>query len=123
VDDEPEILDTLRSLFEESGYPILQANNGQEALDLLRASQDRHIILLDNVMPVLDGEGVLREILRDKQLRRRHAIILVSAMARISRRLSLQRLLHSLSIETITKPFNIADLEHAVERARARLQP
>jgi CheY-like chemotaxis protein len=122
VDDEPEILETLQSLFEESGYPIRQASNGQEALALLRASQERHIIVLDNVMPVLDGEGVLREILRDKHLRRRHAIILVSAMARLSRRLSLQRLLQSLSIETITKPFNIADLEHAVERARAKLQ-
>jgi hypothetical protein len=43
-------------------------------------------------------------------------------MTRLSRRLSLQRLLQSLSIETITKPFNIADLEHAVERARAKLQ-
>src|SRR5215469_7721129 len=79
VDDEPEILETLHSLFEESGYPILHASNGKEALDLLRASQERHIVVLDNVMPVMDGEGVLREILRDKQLRRRHAIILVSA--------------------------------------------
>jgi CheY-like chemotaxis protein len=122
VDDEPEILETLHSLFEESGYPILLASNGQEALDRLRASQERHIVVLDNVMPVLDGEGVLREILRDRHLRRRHAIILVSAMARLSRRLTLQRLLQSLSIETITKPFNIADLELAVERARAKLQ-
>lgn len=59
--------------------------------------------------------------MRDRQLRRRHTIILVSAVPHLSRRLSLQRLLHSLSIETITKPFNITDLKHAVERAGTKL--
>jgi CheY-like chemotaxis protein len=121
VDDEPEIRETLSALFEEAGYPILDASNGEEALHILRDSRERLIILLDNYMPVLDGEGVLRAILRDRKLRRRHSIILVSAMPHLSRRLSLQRLLHSLSIETITKPFNIIDLEQAVERARVKL--
>ena len=72
-------------------------------------------------MPVLDGERVLCAILRDRHLRRRHAIILVSAMPHLSRRLSLQRLLRSLATPTITKPFDIADLEHAVDRARVKL--
>jgi len=121
VDDEPEIRETLTALFEESGYPILEASNGEEALKILRDSRERLIILLDNFMPLVDGEGVLRAILRDRKLRRRHAIILVSAMPHLSRRLSLQRLLHSLSIETISKPFNIIDLEQAVERARVKL--
>jgi CheY-like chemotaxis protein len=109
-------------MFEEPGYPMRYASNGEEALTLLRETPERTIILLDSYMPVLDGEGVLRAILRDRQLRRRHAIIMVSAMPHLSRRLSLQRLLHSLSIETIAKPFNITDLEHAVERARSQLQ-
>lgn len=121
VDDEPEIRETVSALFEEAGYPILDASNGEEALQILRDSRERLIILLDNFMPVLDGEGVLRAILRDRKQRRRHAIILVSAMPHLSRRLSLQRLLHSLAIETITKPFNITDLEQAVERARVKL--
>jgi CheY-like chemotaxis protein len=121
VEDEPEIRETLSALFEEAGYPILDASNGEEALHILRDTRERLIILLDNFMPVLDGEGVLRAILHDRKLRRRHAIILVSAMPHLSRRLSLQRLLHSLSIETITKPFNITDLEQAVERARVKL--
>jgi CheY-like chemotaxis protein len=122
VDDDPEIFETLKVMFEESDYPVRRASNGEEALNILRQSQERVIILLDSYMPVLDGEGVLRAILRDRHMRRRHAIILVSAMPHLSRRLSLQRLLHSLSIETIAKPFNITDLEYAVERARAQLQ-
>jgi CheY-like chemotaxis protein len=122
VDDDAEIYETLKVLFEEPGYTVHQASNGEEALVFLRRSPDRVIILLDSYMPVLDGEGVLRAILRDRRMRRRHAIILVSAMPHLSRRLSLQRLVHSLSIETISKPFNIVDLEHAVERARNQLQ-
>jgi CheY-like chemotaxis protein len=122
VDDDSEIYETLKVLFEEQGYPVHQATNGEEALAFLRETQYRVIILLDSYMPVLDGEGVLRAVLRDRQLRRRHAIILVSAMPHLSRRLSLQRLVHSLSIETVTKPFNITDLEYAVERACAQLQ-
>lgn len=121
VDDEPAIQETLQVIFEDAGYPIREASNGEEALHILRASQEQFIILLDNAMPMLDGEGLLRAILRDRHLRRRHAIILVSAVPHLSRRLRLQRLLHSLSIETITKPFNIIDLEHAVERAGAKL--
>ena len=123
VDDDPDIRDTIRLLFEEAEYPILEASNGEEALRLMRTSREGLIILLDNYMPVLDGEGVLRTILRDRRLRRHHAIIFVTGMARLSRRLSLQRLLLALSIEAITKAFNIADLEHAVERARIKLLP
>ena len=121
VDDDADIRETLNLVFEETGYPILEASNGQEALSIMRGSPERLIILLDNYMPVLDGEGVLRAILQDRQLRRRHAIIFVSAMARLSRRLRLQRLLQSLAIEAVTKPFNITDVEQAVERARTRL--
>ena len=121
VDDDADIRETLNLVFEETGYPILEAANGQEALSIMRASPERLIILLDNYMPVLDGEGVLRAILQDRQLRRRHAIIFVSAMARLSRRLRLQRLIQSLAIEAVTKPFNITDVEQAVEHARTRL--
>lgn len=123
VDDDPETRETIRLLFEDAKYSILEASNGEEALRLIRASKEGLIILLDNYMPVLDGEGVLRAILRDRRLRRHHAIIFVTAMARLSRRLSLQRLLMALSIEAIVKPFNITDLEHAVERARVKLLP
>lgn len=123
VDDDPDIRETIMLVFEESGYNVLEASNGQEALTVMRESPRGLVVLLDNYMPVLDGEGVLREILRDRRLRRRHSVVFVSAMARLSRRLQLQRMLRSLAIEAVTKPFNIADLEQAVERARARHRP
>ena len=48
VDDEPEIDQTLKELFEESGYPILSASNGEDALRILRERPERLIILLDS---------------------------------------------------------------------------
>lgn len=122
VDDESGIREAICLLFADTDHPLLEASNGEEALRIMRESPERLIILLDNVMPVLDGEGVLRAVLQDRHLRHSHAIIFVTAMARLSRRLSLQRLLLDLSIEAIAKPFNLTDLEQAVERARAKLE-
>lgn len=46
---------------EEGGHHVLTAENGQEAIDLLRAGQEVEIILLDYNMPVLDGPGFLKK--------------------------------------------------------------
>jgi CheY-like chemotaxis protein len=86
-----------------------------------RESKERLIVLLDSSMPGVDGEGVLRAVLQDRRLRRRHAVVFVSAIARLSRRLSLQRLILAFTIEVVAKPFDITDLEQAVDRARVKL--
>ena len=120
VDDDEPTRETIRIMFEDAGYTVIEATNGADALVLLRESSEPLIVLLDVLMPQLNGEEVLRAILRDRRLRRRHTFILVSALAHLSRRLRLQRLLHALAIEVITKPFNVADLEQAVARAEKR---
>ena len=61
VDDDPDIRETIMLVFEESGYNVLEASNGQEALTVMRESPRGLVVLLDNYMPVLDGEGVLRK--------------------------------------------------------------
>ncbi|MRW90023.1 response regulator [Duganella sp. FT80W] len=54
VDDVPENLAVLHDALDESGYTVLVANNGESAL--LRAAEAQpHIILLDAIMPVMDG--------------------------------------------------------------------
>jgi CheY-like chemotaxis protein len=78
------------------------------------------VVLLDVRMAGLGGEEVLRAILRDRRLRRRHIFILLSAAPHLSRSLRLQRMVHALAIEVIPKPFNVADLEAAVARAQQR---
>jgi two-component system KDP operon response regulator KdpE len=61
VDDEPQIRRVLRSTLSSKGYAIVEARNGQEALEKLRAERP-DLILLDVHMPVLDGLEACREI-------------------------------------------------------------
>ncbi|HET6343273.1 MAG TPA: response regulator, partial [Myxococcota bacterium] len=56
VENDRDIQETLRELLTEEGYDVAMANNGQEALTYLRtASRRPDAILLDLMMPVMDG--------------------------------------------------------------------
>ena len=56
VDDDKRIVGLIRRVLEKEGYNLLQANNGQEALDLSREhSTDIDLMLTDIVMPKMDG--------------------------------------------------------------------
>jgi CheY-like chemotaxis protein len=120
VDDNEAIRDTIRVLLEGAGYTVSEASTGKEALVLLRESSEPYVVLLDDRMPELSGEDVLRAILADRQLRRRHTYILLSGAPHLSRRLRLQRMLQALAIEVVAKPLNIVDLEQVVARAQGR---
>ena len=53
-DDQPDIVNALKIYLQPEGYRILEAFNGQEALELVE-KEDVHLILLDVMMPQLDG--------------------------------------------------------------------
>jgi CheY-like chemotaxis protein len=56
VEDDADISDAIASTLEDTGYSVIVAANGQEALDKLRRSVDRpNLILLDLMMPLMDG--------------------------------------------------------------------
>lgn len=63
VDDERNILSALRRLFRPSGYRVLVAESGSEALALLEAEQGRvNLVISDMRMPVMDGARFLAEV-------------------------------------------------------------
>jgi CheY-like chemotaxis protein len=65
VEDEEDALTLFKDALGASGFETLGASNGQEALDLL--SKDKvDLVLLDIVMPVLDGIETLRQLKADK---------------------------------------------------------
>ena len=56
VDDDPDIRDSLREVLEDEGYEVACVGNGREALDHLKTANPRPcVILLDLMMPVMDG--------------------------------------------------------------------
>jgi CheY-like chemotaxis protein len=55
VEDERDLLDSLQEFFEDEGFTVQTATNGAEALSLLDADELPSVVLLDLMMPVLDG--------------------------------------------------------------------
>jgi len=55
VEDDADIRDALRTLLEEVGCEVSTANNGSEALDALHGRERPQLIVLDLMMPVMDG--------------------------------------------------------------------
>ncbi len=62
VDDEARMRKLLKDFLSTKGYEIIEAENGQIALDLFKEDEKIALILLDVMMPVLDGWSTLREI-------------------------------------------------------------
>lgn len=78
VDDEPTIAETLGLVLESDGYRCVVANDGQEALDVLPAVAPA-VILLDVMMPVLDGREFLRRLRADERWRHVPVIVMTAA--------------------------------------------
>jgi len=55
VEDDPDIRETIAQILEEEGYALLVAENGQEALRRLEEGPRPRLILLDLMMPIMDG--------------------------------------------------------------------
>jgi len=61
VDDDSSILITIRELFETHGYKVYTVQNGKECIDELK-NGFKGVILLDLMMPIMDGWETIREI-------------------------------------------------------------
>lgn len=68
VDDEERMRKLLKDFLSIKGYTILEAENGQKALDVYDMNRDIKLILLDVMMPVLDGWATLRELRKDSKV-------------------------------------------------------
>lgn len=63
VDDDADLREALQDVLRDAGYEVLTAANGRQALEVLaRAPVTPLLVLLDMMMPVLDGAGFLREL-------------------------------------------------------------
>lgn len=68
VDDEERMRKLLKDFLSVKGYTILEAENGQKALDIYDMNRDIKLILLDVMMPVLDGWATLRELRKESKV-------------------------------------------------------
>jgi CheY-like chemotaxis protein len=116
VDDDESIRETLCELLEDEGHRAVGASNGQEALDFLRSDGRPCMILLDIMMPVMDGWAFLEE-LQSIPATERPRVIVVSARSSLRDRAKAAEL---GADAFVAKPFSVDDLLvvlHDVERA------
>lgn len=77
VDDDPSMGRVVQSLLQQHGYQVTLARTGEACLDMARATPP-DIILLDILMPSMDGFNVCQELRRDARLREIPVVILTA---------------------------------------------
>jgi DNA-binding response OmpR family regulator len=105
VDDDPVILKLLQVNFEMEGYDVVTASDGAEGLEKARSEQP-DIILLDIMMPKMDGLEVTRHLKADDNLKS-IPIVLLSAKAQAS---DVQAGKDAGADDYLTKPFDPLEL-------------
>lgn len=105
VDDEEDVREALRDLLEQFGYKVMAAQNGREALKILHSNERPGFVLLDLIMPVMNGWEFLEAVERDEELSRIPISISTSAPEQAPR-----------DRDVIPKPI---DIDALLERVRA----
>jgi DNA-binding response OmpR family regulator len=86
VEDDDDLRDAIADVLEEAGYRVMLAENGRVALDALHmAERLPHCVLLDLMMPVMDGQDLLRELRNTPRLSTLRVILLSANVASIAR--------------------------------------
>ena len=111
VDDETEFLSTIEEFFEDLGYPVYTARNGQEALLRVKEHQP-NAVFLDISMPHMDGAETLRLI---QEIDAGIQVVVVSGYA--SEELA-RELLKDGACDFFQKPVDLMRLHETVERLR-----
>lgn len=102
-DDEKEIVDAIEIYLSKEGYNIIKAYNGKEVLKIVQERDDIHLIILDIMMPVLDGISTANLIRKDKSI----PIIMLSAKSEDYDKIAG---LNNGADDYVTKPFNPLEL-------------
>jgi CheY-like chemotaxis protein len=109
VDDDSDIRNLLSEVLDAEGYQVSSVRNGGEALRRIAGQRGPLVVLLDLMMPEVDGYAVLRELARDPAIRSRCRVVVMSASER----------LHAGGIDgadgALPKPFDLMDLLDTVE--------
>ena len=116
VDDEQQLALAVKIRLQSRGYQVVTANDGQEALE--RIGQERpDLVLLDVLMPVMDGYSCLREI-NTRFGRGKIPVIILTARDRMKDLFEIEGV-----ADYVIKPFDHEDLLIRIERAFKRAEP
>ena len=116
VDDDPDILDGILIILESQDYELRTARDGVSCLELLKEDLP-DLLILDLLMPRMDGWGVIREVRKDPRYANMPIMILTTVIEDASRRRYELETGHSMDIQAYTeKPARPAELLGQVEK-------
>ena len=112
VDDDKDIVELLSIYVKNEGYEVERAYNGKEAITKLNTNPDIGLMILDIMMPQMDGLAVVREVRKDSQI----PVLMLSAKTDDLDKI--QGLIQGAD-DYVTKPFGMGEL---IARIRAALR-
>ena len=118
IEDEPEMIELIRLILGSGEFDIRGANGGKEGLEIIR-KEHPDLVLLDLMMPEMDGWEVYQLIKADESIRNIPVIIVTAKAQSIDKVLGL----HIAKVDDyISKPFSPQELLTSVENVLARKQ-
>jgi DNA-binding response OmpR family regulator len=112
VEDEPEIIDLIRLILGRKGFDLTGATGGLEGLEAIRRVKP-DLVLLDLMMPDMDGWEVYQQMKADPELKNIPVIVVTAKAQSIDKILGL----HIAKVDDyVTKPFGPQELLQSVER-------
>lgn len=113
VDDDAAIRSLVMTLLQREGYDVSGAQDGIDALECLRESEF-DVVVLDLMMPRLDGRGVIEQLSKEREGRTMPRIVIMTAASpNVVEQLPRDHVAH-----VITKPFDIRTLREIVAEQR-----
>jgi CheY-like chemotaxis protein len=102
VEDDEAVREAMRDALEHEGYCAICAADGEEALELLAKGPKPRLILLDLMMPVMNGWELLK-VLRDSATLARIPVVILSAAANLSTPVGVPALKKPISVQSLLR--------------------
>jgi DNA-binding response OmpR family regulator len=119
IEDEQEMIDLIRIILSRRGFDVKGAAGGMEGLKMVRTELP-DLVLLDLMMPDMDGWEVYQQMKADEKTRDIPVIVVTAKAQNIDRVLGI----HIAKVDDyITKPFSPQDLFNSVEKVLSRQAP
>ena len=116
IEDEPEMIDLISLILGRKGYEVIGAHGGLAAFDVI-LENNPDLILLDLMMPDMDGWEVYQKVKADSELKNIPVVVVTAKAQSIDKVLGL----HIAKVEDyISKPFSPQELINSVEQVLAR---
>ena len=112
IEDEPEMIDLIKLILGRKGFELAGAMGGREGLEFIRRLKP-DLVLLDLMMPDMDGWEVYQQIKSDDELKHIPVIIVTAKAQSIDKVLGL----HIAKVDDyVTKPFGPQELLQSIEK-------